>query len=153
LNLPVLAYETSEPPLLYPRVKRNRNLVVSAELVGASLCGRPRLSRSAPAEHHTSQGVHGVTAPTEPGTVRDLEAMKGVEPLSFGLQDRRSVYPIELHRRKVQSALSRRQQAAGHSLSLLSAFCLLLSAFCFLLSALCFLLPALCLLPTVFWWS
>jgi hypothetical protein len=27
-----------------------------------------------------------------------LEAMKGVEPLSSGLQDRRSVYPIELHR-------------------------------------------------------
>ena len=31
----------------------------------------------------------------------ELEAMKGVEPLSFGLQDRRSVYPIELHRRKI----------------------------------------------------
>ena len=29
-----------------------------------------------------------------------LEAMKGVEPLSFGLQDRRSVYPVELHRRR-----------------------------------------------------
>ena len=29
-----------------------------------------------------------------------LEAMKGVEPLSSGLQDRRSVYPVELHRRK-----------------------------------------------------
>ena len=29
----------------------------------------------------------------------DLEAMKGVEPLSSGLQDRRSVYPVELHRR------------------------------------------------------
>ena len=28
-----------------------------------------------------------------------LEATKGVEPLSFGLQDRRSVHPIELHRR------------------------------------------------------
>jgi hypothetical protein len=28
-----------------------------------------------------------------------LEAMKGVEPLSSGLQDRRSFYPIELHRR------------------------------------------------------
>lgn len=41
LNLPVLAYETSEPPLLYSRVKV-------------------------------------------------LEAMKGVEPLSTGLQDRRS---------------------------------------------------------------
>jgi hypothetical protein len=27
-----------------------------------------------------------------------MEAMKGVEPLSFGLQDRRSFYPIELHR-------------------------------------------------------
>ena len=40
LNLPVLAYETSEPPLLYSRVM--------------------------------------------------LEAMKGVEPLSTGLQDRRS---------------------------------------------------------------
>ncbi len=52
-NLPVLAYETSEPPLLYSR-----------ENVGSN-----------------------------------LEAMKGVEPLSFGLQDRRSLYPIELHRR------------------------------------------------------
>ena len=30
-----------------------------------------------------------------------LEAMKGVEPLSSGLQDRRSVYPVELHRHKM----------------------------------------------------
>ena len=44
LNLPVLAYETSEPPLLYSRVM--------------------------------------------------LEAMKGVEPLSTGLQDRRSVIQL-----------------------------------------------------------
>ncbi len=45
LNLPVLVYETSEPPLLYSRVKV-------------------------------------------------LEAMKGVEPLSTGLQDRRSVIQL-----------------------------------------------------------
>jgi hypothetical protein len=31
--------------------------------------------------------------------------MKGVEPLSFGLQDRRSVYPVELHRRNRVSSL------------------------------------------------
>ena len=36
--------------------------------------------------------------------VRCLEAMKGVEPLSSGLQDRRSFYPIELHRRNFGGA-------------------------------------------------
>ena len=35
-----------------------------------------------------------------------LEAMKGVEPLSSGLQDRRSVYPVELHRQKQFRVLS-----------------------------------------------
>ena len=47
-NLPMLAYETSEPPLLYSRVNPDSN----------------------------------------------LEAMKGVEPLSSGLQDRRSVIQL-----------------------------------------------------------
>lgn len=39
--------------------------------------------------------------------VRRMEAMKGVEPLSSGLQDRRSVYPIELHRRNESGVRSR----------------------------------------------
>ena len=42
-----------------------------------------------------------------------LEAMKGVEPLSSGLQDRRSFYPIELHRRKQRSEVGGQKSEVG----------------------------------------
>jgi hypothetical protein len=45
----------------------------------------------------------------------ELEATKGVEPLSSGLQDRRSFYPVELRRREYASESSDHVSSQGHS--------------------------------------